>query len=140
MPEPDDLAGAPSSAASAAGRMVGAAFASSKRAAGRAREGIRSRPAADRAYRTAVGVTGGATVALGVVLMPLPGPGTLVALGGLAVLGSEFEGGAEGQREGHPGGEGGRSEARRAAGTKGVPTLRERVRHPVRDPGLKARA
>jgi valine dehydrogenase (NAD+) len=37
MPEPDDLAGAPSSAASAAGRMVGAAFASSKRAAGRAR-------------------------------------------------------------------------------------------------------
>lgn len=92
LPEPDDLAGAPSSAASAAGRMVGAAFASSKRAAGRAREGIRSRPAADRAYRTAVGVTGGATVALGVVLMPLPGPGTLVALGGLAVLGSEFEG------------------------------------------------
>ena len=91
-PDPDDLAGAPSSAAAAAGRMVGAAFASGKRAAGRAREGIRNRPAADRAYRTAVGVTGGATVALGVALMPLPGPGTLVALGGLAMLGSEFEG------------------------------------------------
>jgi hypothetical protein len=91
-PDPDDLAGTPSSAAAAAGRMVGAAFASGKRAAGRARDGIRSRPAADRAYRTAVGVTGGATVALGVVLMPLPGPGTLVALGGLAMLGSEFEG------------------------------------------------
>jgi hypothetical protein len=91
-PDPDDLAGTPSSAAAVAGRMVGAAFASGKRAAGRARDGIRTRPAADRAYRTAVGVTGGATVALGVVLMPLPGPGTLVALGGLAMLGSEFEG------------------------------------------------
>ncbi|MGN6271812.1 MAG: PGPGW domain-containing protein [Protaetiibacter sp.] len=91
MPDSDDLNGAPTSTAAAAGRMVGAAVASSKRAARRAREGIRSRPAADRAYRTAVGVTGGATVALGVVLMPLPGPGTLVALGGLAMLGSEFE-------------------------------------------------
>jgi hypothetical protein len=91
-PDPDDLAGTPSSAAAATGRMVGAAFASGRRAAGRARDGIRTRPAADRAYRTAVGVTGGATVALGVVLMPLPGPGTLVALGGLAMLGSEFEG------------------------------------------------
>jgi hypothetical protein len=91
-PDPDDLAGTPSSATAAAGRMVGAAFASGRRAAGRARDGIRSRPAADRAYRTAVGVTGGATVALGVALMPLPGPGTLVALGGLAMLGSEFEG------------------------------------------------
>lgn len=91
-PDPDDLADTPSSATAAAGRMVGAAFASGRRAAGRARDGIRSRPAADRAYRTAVGVTGGATVALGVALMPLPGPGTLVALGGLAMLGSEFEG------------------------------------------------
>ncbi|AYF99452.1 hypothetical protein D7I47_05190 [Protaetiibacter intestinalis] len=72
--------------------MVGAAFSSGKRAAGRAREAIRGNPSADRAYRTAVGVTGGATVALGVVLMPLPGPGTLIALGGLAMLGSEFEG------------------------------------------------
>ena len=91
-PEPDDLAGTASSATSAAGRMVGAAFAGGKRAAGRAREGIRKRPAADRVYRTAVGVTGGATVALGIALMPLPGPGTLVALGGLAMLGTEFEG------------------------------------------------
>lgn len=95
-PEPEDLADAPASTTAAAGRMVGAAFATGTRAAGKAaratREGIRRSPRADRAYRTAVGVTGGATVALGIVLMPLPGPGTLVALGGLAMLGSEFEG------------------------------------------------
>lgn len=58
----------------------------------RVRETIRRNPKADRAYRVAVGVTGGTTVALGVVLMPLPGPGALIALGGLAILGSEFEG------------------------------------------------
>ena len=57
----------------------------------RVREVIRRSPKADRAYRTAVGVTGGATVALGVVLIPLPGPGALIALGGLAILGTEFE-------------------------------------------------
>lgn len=56
------------------------------------REAIRRNPKADRVYRTAVGVTGGATVALGVALIPLPGPGSLIALGGLAILGSEFEG------------------------------------------------
>jgi uncharacterized protein (TIGR02611 family) len=57
----------------------------------RVREAIRRNPKVDRTYRTAVGVTGGATVALGVVLIPLPGPGALIALGGLAILGSEFE-------------------------------------------------
>lgn len=89
---PSDLpADAPRTAAGTAGRMVGSAFASGKAAAGRTREIIRRNPTTDRAYRTAVGVTGGATVALGVVLMPLPGPGTLVALGGLAMLGTEFE-------------------------------------------------
>ena len=58
----------------------------------RVRETIRRNRKADRVYRTAVGVTGGATVALGVVLIPLPGPGALIALGGLAILGTEFEG------------------------------------------------
>jgi hypothetical protein len=37
-----------------------------------------------------VGAAGAATVALGVVLLPLPGPGTLVILGGLTMLGKEF--------------------------------------------------
>lgn len=53
---------------------------------------IRKNPTANKIYRGAVGVTGGATVALGVALIPLPGPGSLVALGGLAMLGTEFEG------------------------------------------------
>ncbi|MFN3708284.1 PGPGW domain-containing protein [Microcella sp.] len=56
-----------------------------------AREAIRRRPGLDRVYRTGVKVVGGTTVGLGIVLMPLPGPGTLVALGGLAILGTESE-------------------------------------------------
>ena len=55
------------------------------------REAIRQRPGLDKAYRTGVKVVGGTTVGLGVVLMPLPGPGTLIALGGLAILGTESE-------------------------------------------------
>lgn len=78
--------------AETAGRVVGAALATGRELAGRTRETIRKSPRADRVYRTAVGVTGGTTVALGVVLMPLPGPGTLIALGGIAILGSEFDG------------------------------------------------
>ena len=46
----------------------------------------------DRVYRTSVGVIGGGTVVLGIVLIPLPGPGALISLGGLALLGTEFEG------------------------------------------------
>jgi uncharacterized protein (TIGR02611 family) len=75
-----------------AGRVVGSALGSARAAAGGVRRTIRKNPKADKVYRTAVGVTGGATVALGVVMIPLPGPGALVSLGGLAILGSEFEG------------------------------------------------
>jgi len=60
--------------------------------AGRTRELIRRNPTVNRFYRTGVGVVGGGTVALGVVMIPLPGPGALVAVGGLALLGTEFEG------------------------------------------------
>jgi hypothetical protein len=81
-----------STAASKAGRVVGTALGTARGAARGARRVIRKNPTADKAYRTAVGVTGGATVALGVALIPLPGPGSLVALGGLAMLGTEFEG------------------------------------------------
>lgn len=56
-----------------------------------AREAIRKNPKTDRAYRTAVGVVGTGTTALGVVLIPLPGPGALVAIGGLSILATEFE-------------------------------------------------
>jgi uncharacterized protein (TIGR02611 family) len=72
-------------AGAAVGRAAGSAFVGGRAA-------IRRNPKADRVYRTGVGVVGGATVALGVALIPLPGPGALIALGGLGILGSEFEG------------------------------------------------
>jgi hypothetical protein len=40
--------------------------------------------------KTAVGTAGGATIATGVALLVLPGPGTLLIIGGLALLGKEF--------------------------------------------------
>lgn len=80
-------------AESSRARRVGAAVG---RAAGSAfiggRAAIRRNPTTEKIYRTGVGVVGGTTVALGVVLIPLPGPGALVALGGLGILGTEFEG------------------------------------------------
>ena len=82
----------PTTPTARAGRVVGAALGTARAAAGGARRVIRRNPKADKVYRTAVGVTGGATVALGVVMIPLPGPGALVSLGGLAILGTEFEG------------------------------------------------
>ena len=42
------------------------------------------------ARRTAVGVAGVSIVALGLVLMPLPGPGTLIVAGGLNLLRREY--------------------------------------------------
>lgn len=77
----------PSSAArlgAAFGRAAGSAFVGGRAA-------IRRNPTTNRVYRTGVGVVGGTTVALGVALIPLPGPGSLIALGGLGILGTEFE-------------------------------------------------
>lgn len=69
---------------SAIGRAAGSALVGGRAA-------IRKNPTANKVYRAGVGVVGGTTVALGVVLIPLPGPGALVALGGLGLLGTEFE-------------------------------------------------
>lgn len=44
----------------------------------------------DLTYRIAVGVIGAAVVVLGIVLIPLPGPGWLIVFGGLAILATEF--------------------------------------------------
>jgi uncharacterized protein (TIGR02611 family) len=41
-------------------------------------------------YRTVVGIVGGLVIVLGVILLPLPGPGWLVIFAGLAILASEF--------------------------------------------------
>ena len=41
--------------------------------------------------RLVITIIGVAIILVGVVLLFLPGPGTLVIIGGLAVLGSEFQ-------------------------------------------------
>lgn len=85
----DETPTPPESTARRVGRAAGRVAAS---AAKGTREKIRQNATANRVYRTGVGVVGGGTVALGVALIPLPGPGSLVAIGGLALLGTEFEG------------------------------------------------
>ena len=44
-----------------------------------------------KARRAGVAIVGGTVVATGIVLIPLPGPGTLIAAGGLAILATEFD-------------------------------------------------
>jgi len=44
----------------------------------------------ERVYRILVGATGAGVALLGLLLVPLPGPGWLVVFAGLALLGSEF--------------------------------------------------
>ena len=55
------------------------------------REGLRGKPAQNSAYRVAVAVVGAVVLAVGVILVPYPGPGWLIVLAGLAILASEFE-------------------------------------------------
>ncbi len=45
----------------------------------------------DLTYRVAVGVVGAAIILVGIILLPLPGPGWLIIFAGLFVLGTEFE-------------------------------------------------
>ena len=49
-----------------------------------------SRPTSSFTRRIGVAFSGGGVVLLGIVLMPLPGPGTLIVMVGLSVLGREF--------------------------------------------------
>lgn len=67
--------------------------------AGKARELIGRNAKVNRVYRTSVGVVGTGVVVLGVALIPLPGPGSLIAVGGLAILGTEFAGAAKVSRK-----------------------------------------
>lgn len=55
------------------------------------RERLRSRPAADFAYRIVVGVVGTLVLAVGIVAIPYPGPGWAIVFLGLAILASEFD-------------------------------------------------
>ena len=56
----------------------------------RARSWIDTRPRLRMAYRIGVGLLGGTIAVLGLILVPLPGPGWLVVFLGLAILGTEF--------------------------------------------------
>jgi uncharacterized protein (TIGR02611 family) len=52
---------------------------------------IRALPGGRLAWRIAVSVLGGAIIAIGIVLLPLPGPGWLIIFAGLGILGTEYE-------------------------------------------------
>ena len=52
---------------------------------------LRKNRALDLSYRITVGVVGVAIIAIGIVLLPLPGPGWLIIFAGLFVLSTEFE-------------------------------------------------
>ncbi|PRY54707.1 uncharacterized protein (TIGR02611 family) [Knoellia remsis] len=55
------------------------------------RRRIKSTPHGARVYRVAVFVVGLVIVLVGLALVPFPGPGWLIVIGGLAVWASEFE-------------------------------------------------
>lgn len=55
------------------------------------RDRLRERRIADFVYRTAVGGTGLAVLAVGVVAIPYPGPGWAIVFFGLAILATEFD-------------------------------------------------
>ena len=54
------------------------------------RRRIAARRSLNHGYRTGVGIVGGLIVALGIVTIPLPGPGWLTVIAGLFVLATEF--------------------------------------------------
>jgi uncharacterized protein (TIGR02611 family) len=53
-------------------------------------ERIRATRAGRWSVKMVVGVAGGAVVVLGLIMVPAPGPGWLVVIGGLSVLAIEF--------------------------------------------------
>ncbi len=54
------------------------------------RRRLAARRTVDHGYRVCVGIVGGLIVAIGLVTIPLPGPGWFTVLAGLFVLASEF--------------------------------------------------
>jgi uncharacterized protein (TIGR02611 family) len=55
-----------------------------------ARAWVRRVPGGWVAWRVAVAILGGIVIALGIVLLPLPGPGWLIIFGGIALWATEF--------------------------------------------------
>lgn len=56
----------------------------------RARAWVAQHPRFELGYRITVGVLGGLVAVIGLLLVPLPGPGWLIVFLGLAILGTEF--------------------------------------------------
>lgn len=56
----------------------------------RARAWVAKHPRFELGYKIAVGVFGGLVALIGLLLVPLPGPGWLIVFLGLAILGTEF--------------------------------------------------
>lgn len=56
----------------------------------RGRERLRERPAADFIYRVVVAVVGGAVLLVGILAIPIPGPGWVLVFVGLGILATEF--------------------------------------------------
>jgi uncharacterized protein (TIGR02611 family) len=54
------------------------------------RRRVAARRTLDSCYRLGVGIVGGLVVAVGLVTIPLPGPGWLIVITGLVVLATEF--------------------------------------------------
>jgi uncharacterized protein (TIGR02611 family) len=54
------------------------------------RQWVRGLPGGRLIWRTAVTVIGVAVIAIGIVLLPLPGPGWLIIFAGLGILASEY--------------------------------------------------
>lgn len=51
---------------------------------------VRSSPVGRIVWRVAVTVAGVAVIAVGIILLPLPGPGWLIIFAGLGLLGTEY--------------------------------------------------
>jgi uncharacterized protein (TIGR02611 family) len=61
-------------------------------AGARWRRRLAARRSIDHGYRVAIGIIGGLVVAVGLLTIPLPGPGWLIVIAGLFVLATEFTG------------------------------------------------
>jgi uncharacterized protein (TIGR02611 family) len=51
---------------------------------------LSTRPWLRRAYRAGIAAVGVLIIVIGIILIPLPGPGWLIVFAGLGVLGTEF--------------------------------------------------
>jgi uncharacterized protein (TIGR02611 family) len=55
------------------------------------RERVRALPGGRLGWRIAITIAGVAVIAIGIVLLPLPGPGWLIIFAGLGLLATEYE-------------------------------------------------